>query len=645
MYVRSWCLGCAAFIGAVAINSGAHAQRADENVVTAAEDAFGTRVGNDNVGLYDSRNARGFDPQQAGNMRIEGMYFDQQALFGTRLTRSTSMRIGLSAQSYPFPAPTGIADVQLVIPATSPVISFSSQVQVPVGMKAATLDLSTPIITDKLGMVGGANAYQSTSDWRGRGWALTTAALFRWTPSDTIEVVPFFYFNQVWPTEVQPFILPSGTVLPQHYDRSVFFGQDWAVRKNNDIDAGVLVRATPWANWRLQAGLFRSALERSRNQVIFYRNTQVDGSANLDILAYPVHTSASTSGEIRASGVFTEGDYRHTVHLNVRGRDTTRLFGGGNTVNFGPAKIGVYQPLAKPVFNFGTRDKDAVRQTTPGVTYVGQWAKVGEFSVGLQKSFYHREFGREGATPATTSSQPWLYNGTVAFYPTTDLAVYAGYTRGLEEFGTAPENAANAGEPVPASLTRQIDAGIRYRIMPSVNLVAGVFEVSKPYFDRNIVNLYTDVGNLRHRGIEMSLAGRPMTGLTVVAGAVFLQARVSGLSVDRGLIGRVPPGTPPTIMRLNVQYDIPAWKGFSVDGQVEGTSSHNANRLNTLRVPSSATMALGARYAFTAMGVKSNVRFQVQNIMNSYYWNVDGASGRLSASSPRRFVARIAADF
>ena len=108
--------GAAPAVVSFALIPAAHAQRADENAVTSAEDAFGTRVGNENVGLYDTRNARGFDPQQAGNIRVEGLYFDQQAMFGNRLQRSQSMRIGLSAQSYPFPAPTGIADTALMSP-------------------------------------------------------------------------------------------------------------------------------------------------------------------------------------------------------------------------------------------------------------------------------------------------------------------------------------------------------------------------------------------------------------------------------------------------------------------------------------------------------------------------------------------------
>src|SRR5207253_1462859 len=129
------------------------------------------------------------------------------------------------------------------------------------------------------------------------------------------------------------------------------------------------------------------------NHSVFYRNTQADGTASLDILGFPASRATSYSGELRASGVYTQGNYRHTVHFDVRGRDAERLFNGAASASFGPATIGVYQPLPEPAYVFGPRDKDSVRQITPGATYFGQWARVGEFSVGVQKAFYRRTFG------------------------------------------------------------------------------------------------------------------------------------------------------------------------------------------------------------------------------------------------------------
>src|SRR5580693_10160258 len=103
-------VGCGEF-------SAAQAERADQNAVTAAEDAFGTSVGFQSVGLYSPTDARGFNPQQAGNLRIEGLYFDQETwVTSSCMVRETTMRVGIAAQSYSFPAPTGIADFTLRTP-------------------------------------------------------------------------------------------------------------------------------------------------------------------------------------------------------------------------------------------------------------------------------------------------------------------------------------------------------------------------------------------------------------------------------------------------------------------------------------------------------------------------------------------------
>src|SRR5579859_3184302 len=59
----------------------AGAQRTDDNAVTAASDAFGNTVGFQTIGLYSPTNARGFNPTQAENLRIEGLYYDQQITY------------------------------------------------------------------------------------------------------------------------------------------------------------------------------------------------------------------------------------------------------------------------------------------------------------------------------------------------------------------------------------------------------------------------------------------------------------------------------------------------------------------------------------------------------------------------------------
>ncbi len=85
--------------------------------MTAADDAFGTTVGSQTIGLYDADDVRGFSPRDAGNLRLEGLYFDQQTFAADScLVSEQSIKVGLAAQSFEFPAPTGIANYSLRIP-------------------------------------------------------------------------------------------------------------------------------------------------------------------------------------------------------------------------------------------------------------------------------------------------------------------------------------------------------------------------------------------------------------------------------------------------------------------------------------------------------------------------------------------------
>ncbi len=105
--------GALTFVVGALIHAAAHAQRADDNAVTAAEDAFGATLGDESIGPYSATQVRGFSPVAAGNVRIEGVYVDRRATLPTRLVEGSSVRVGVSAQGYPFPAPTGIVDYRL----------------------------------------------------------------------------------------------------------------------------------------------------------------------------------------------------------------------------------------------------------------------------------------------------------------------------------------------------------------------------------------------------------------------------------------------------------------------------------------------------------------------------------------------------
>ncbi|MEQ9449829.1 MAG: hypothetical protein RLN70_13150, partial [Rhodospirillaceae bacterium] len=399
-------------------------------------------------------------------MRIEGLFYDQQRIFGfgTQLVRSTAIRVGLSAQSYPFTAPTGIADISLRLPGDETITSIRAKHGPYKNGIFGQVDLETPIIRGKLGTVLSVSGEQGETDFHGVFTSVDFSALFHWTPTDDVEIIPFIAQSNGFDSELKPLISTAGDFFPPKIDRGVFFGQDWAVRTTRtQRDFGIIARGFSFGNWHIQGGVFRSYNALGSDGAVFYRNTQADGTADVFIRRSPPPIKGSYSGEVRASGAYAEGPRRHTFHLSARGRLVSRTFGGNDTQALGQAPIGVRVVLPEPTFNLGPQSEDKVRHGTLGIGYVAQWRGVGEISAGLQKSFYHQRIVQPTLPDAVSSNNPWLYNGTIAANITNDLTLYASYVRGLEESGVAPENAANPGEALPASLTEQVDAGLRYR--------------------------------------------------------------------------------------------------------------------------------------------------------------------------------------
>jgi len=620
--------------------SPALAQRTGENAVTSADDAFGTSVGNEAIGLYSTDEVRGFSPVAAGNIRIDGLYLGGIVIGNQRIQSGSDVRVGLSAQGYAFPAPTGIVELQLRPAGAEPALSgvlYGGQSQIGVD-----LDGQLPV-TDTLSLAGGV-AFNSFIDFPGGdvGNYYDFGIAPAWRPREGTEVRAY-YGIQVAPKDVStPFTFVEGTELPPHLPNHLH-GQKWAAWKNRFYTMGLFGHST-FGGWRLSGGLFRHIIDSRRSFNTLFVNAHEDGSAQFLVNIHPPRTTESNAGEIRLSRSFEEGPRRHAVHLNVRGGNRRGDFGGEAVVDLGPVNVGEVPPkFPEPNVEFGEETVDKARQIGIGLAYHGRWQDVGEFSVGIQKVRYRKTIDAPDEEPIITRAEPWLWNATLAINLAKGLVAYAGYTKGLEDSGVAPEIAVNRSEAPPALLTSQRDFGIRYAFA-SMRLVVGAFDVRKPYFNLDPDLVFTQLGTVRHRGIEISLAGEPVKGLNVVAGAVLMKPRVTGEEVDLGLIGEKPVGQPERNVSLYLDYRLPWEEKLSLNLGIQHLGKREGNTENTLTIPGRTLVNLGGRYRFELAKLPAVLRLQVNNLFDDYAWNVTG-SGALRRVFPRRANATLSVDF
>ncbi len=627
---------------ALMITDAALAQRSGENVLRSAQDAFGSSIGNESIGIYSPTNVRGFSPFTAGNVRLEGLYFDPVVSFNTRLVRGSSVRVGISAQGYVFPAPTGIADFRLRVPGDDPAASAVLAVD-SFGTTSAEVDAQTPLVSGKLALGIGGHISQDEFSYGGSGAHRSGAAILHWTPSDSLEVMPFWSGFTHDEMGILPTLIGSGTALPPRIDRRRNITQPWSDYSGDDVNYGAIVR---WgaADTKLSAGIFRSVAKAKSQSSEIFADILPDGTARQHLLSKgPGRKSASTSGEIRLSHSMLEGPRLHMVHLSVRARDNQRRYGGMSSTDVGEADIDTIDVLPSPTFVFGSQSRDHVEQLSAGIAYEGRWADVGELTLGLQRTDYRKTVRIPQRPVLETKASPALFNAGLALQLSPELSAYGGYTRSLEESPVSPSFAINRDEAPPAILTRQQDVGLRWALNPAIRLVAGLFNVEKPYYSVDDTGLFRRLGDVRHRGAEMSLVGRISPNFNVIAGAVLLDARVSGEAYDADLIGKRPVRSTGQTLLFSTDYRPSFVQGLSVDLGVNYSGKRAANSSNSLFVPATAVVNAGARYNFKMNGIPMSVRLLASNLLNDYSWDVQG-SNAFFYSSPRNVSLRFTAD-
>ena len=636
-----------AALAASLLAGGSHlawAQRAGENAVTQADDAFGTSVGNEQVGLYSSFDVRGFSPTAAGNVRIDGLYFDQVSELDSRVVDSSRIRVGIAAQGYAFPAPTGVVDYSLRLPAGDPHLSALTETNTR-GTTRVEFDGATPIVDGVLSLGGGVGFFRDVLADGSSSYQHSEGILARWTPAPHVEILPFWSRLDIHDALVGQVYVPGGSFLPQPMPGRHFYGPEWAVNREFDVNYGGLARVELSEGWNVRAGLFRSEQKQPQHKFILLTNLDRQGQGDLKIFSDPPAGSGSTSGELRLDHNLTEGPRVHRAILSLRMRDWNGLYGGADLVSPGRVAIGQRIDLPQPGFVYTDLTRDHVSQMTLGLAYQMAWKGVGELGVGMQKVRYRKRTLIPGQAAVLSDSDPWLFNAALTGTISDSVAVFGSFTRGLEESGIAPQNASNRNQALPAIETRQKDLGMRWAITPEVRLVTTLFDIQKPYFSLDAANLYRQLGQTQNKGVEISLSGSVTPRLDVIAGAVFSQPRVTGEAVRLGTVGALPVGIASRKIDLHLNWRPPDIDDLSFDLGLTHEGRVPATLDNRVFIPERTTMDADARYSLALGGQPVSLRFSILNVFGVRAWDLNDAGAyNIYWNSGRRFAVRMIVD-
>ncbi|UIJ46363.1 TonB-dependent receptor [Sphingomonas cannabina] len=610
------------------------AQPQNRDVVRAADDAFGRRIGVEEVGLYTESEVRGFDLQSAGNYRIEDHYFVRAAGMLQPLTEGTAIRVGANGLRTDFAAPSGV--VQYDLPDGVPGMQAT--------IEAGWWGGSGPIVLtrfaggtqdSRLSIAGGLQLSVGQRYTDGTGGDFIAVGLVpRWTPAAGIRLAGVWGHN--WYTRGADTTFASAGTPPARISLGIDRTQSWMDASNESDLSGAILDIDAGDGWSLGASAFRSELAYRRNVFNLIRLSDAGTGAEVSGLLFGEENRRSFSAEITAAKRFTTGALDHRLIAAIRRRDSVVLSDPGAAFTLGHyPDIDRPPALPRPPVSLNPlRLRDEVEQWTGGLGYRLSIGSFAELRADVQRVEYRKQARALDGSSEHQTSRPWLYGGALSVGFTRALTGFASYARGLEEAGVAPANAVNRGAVLPAAISRQAELGMKYAIAGGPTLIAGVFDLSKPLPGIDAGGAFDFVGRVRHRGAELSLAGPITPRLGAVLGATYLDARTEGELVDRGLVGARPIGRPEVMALANLTWRVPGVAGLTLDGGVSIRGERYADRENRVTLPGYAIVNLGLRQRFAIGDHSVTLRARVANLTNRFAWNVSN-SGLLTQNIPR----------
>lgn len=225
--------------------------------------------------------------------------------------------------------------------------------------------------------------------------------------------------------------------------------------------------------------------------------------------------------------------------------------------------------------------------------------------------------------------------------PLANVSVYASYLEGVEESGQAPANRANSGELLAPALSRQKEIGVKMTLPQGVLLQAAYFDIKRPSTTVDAANRFVLNGLAQYRGLELAASGEVTRQLSLIASALFLDARQLNAS-NAGTFGKIPDNTPERTASLFAEYRLSSMPGLALSGGLYYVGKRPVNNENQAFVDSYTTLSLGTSYTTKVAGKRTTIQAVLDNATDRNYWSTAG-NGLLGVGAPRtlKVVAKM----
>jgi iron complex outermembrane receptor protein len=620
---------------AVALASTAAAQ---DSAVKSAADAFGERVGTEQSGLYSETQVRGFDLNDSGAYRIDDAYFSRAAALNDPVLAGVGVRVGVNAVRLAYPAPSGVVNYRLR--QAGPM----NELRLGAGFR----DFGTRVVQGDGSFRDGDFSLTGGFVWRpllrlsggSEGRALDVGGVGAWAiaPNQRLRAFGSQYHRRY---DGDYAVVPSEAAVPPSLEKLRQYSPSWAESEAVSSNYGVLYDAR-LGDFTVDLAAFHSIFDIEGTDYTLI-SADAAGRASASTFRNPDRAKRSDSAEMRVGRQFEAADLSHLATVSLRGGRTTVDLTSNLAIPLGAFDLRDDDPPDGLELAWtGTRGKDTVEQVTASAGYGFAWSERVQLRFAIHRTRYDKDVLSIAGVRTERISETTLYNLSAVVTLTDRTAVFGSWVTGLEESGVAPTSAINRDEVLPPVEADQFELGVRHAITPSLTFIAAAFDVSKPTNGFRVDRSFGPVGEVRHRGVEGSIAGQLNTKTSVVLGAVAFEPKVSGPLVEAGVVGSRAAGISQLVVTANLERRL--GDSWSVDAGLSHSGERWADTRNTFKTPAVTSLSLGARSRFVLAGRPAEVRVLASNVTGAEGYAA-APSGILVPITPRTVRAMLTVTF
>jgi iron complex outermembrane receptor protein len=237
-----------------------------------------------------------------------------------------------------------------------------------------------------------------------------------------------------------------------------------------------------------------------------------------------------------------------------------------------------------------------------------------------------RAYDINGDESRHTQQYVFLPQAALIYKPIENLSLYTSYSKGLSLGGTAPWYALNNLDTLAPTVSRQIEAGVKYD-WRRISFAAAIFQTRQAYQyakpDDAGTFTYVQQGQQKNTGLELSANGWATERLQIAASVAAIRARVTGSGTPE-YEGHQAINVPKLRASLYADYALPWVDGLALLGGVQYSANKYANRTGDVEVGDYAIVNVGSRYTTKLDGYETVFRLSVDNLFDKRYWRDAG---------------------